>query len=134
MTPIGQQPTPTDSAKEEALRQYLINLQQAKDLLNLWTTHPEEVTVEMLTAAIATLKTLIIDAAAYIKTEDRIKYDQITDLITDNPLQKLNNCETIDAFQNDLNQVLKNAGLYELGKPNHFKDITEDLLTQITKK
>jgi len=127
MDSLQQQPRPTESAKEEALKQYIQNLQQAKEILNLLTIRPQEVPDDILAATIATLKTLLLDAGPYIKPQDEEVYKWLLTVVLQNPMTQLRTPSTIDQFQEQLNYTLKNSGLYELGKPSQIKRIMQHI-------
>lgn len=127
MDSLQQQPRPTESAKDEALKQYIANLQQAKEILNLLTIRPQEVGEDILAATIATLKTLLLDAEPYIKPDDEERYKWLLTIVLQNPMTQLRTPATIDEFQENLNYVLKNSGLYELGKPSQIKRIMQHI-------
>jgi hypothetical protein len=110
MDSLQQQPRPTESAKEEALKQYIENLQHAKLTLNILTSDYKLVSDEDMVLTVGLLKSALIDAAAYIKEGDE-------DVLT-----YFRNHEIINDFQDRLNRVLKNSGLYELGKPSRMKE------------
>jgi hypothetical protein len=123
MDSLQQQPRPTESAKEEALKQYIENLQHAKLTLNILTSDYKLVSDEDMVLTVGLLKSALIDAAAYIKEGDEDDYRWLlSQILRPDVLTYFRNHEIINDFQDRLNRVLKNSGLYELGKPSRMKE------------